>query len=58
MNKSDEERYAEYFKQQKEDSPLDEVKNIRAEQLAACDLKKQAEMAKMRKELEEKKERP
>lgn len=54
MSKSDEERYAEYFNQEEETSPLDEVKNIRTEQLTACDFKQHREMAKMIKALEEK----
>lgn len=55
--KDDEQRYAEYLAQQQaddqeEDNPLEEVRKIRAEQLAACDLKKHQEMAKMRKDLQ------
>lgn len=53
MKNDDEQRYAEYLAQQQEDNqtednPLEEVRKIRAEQLAACDLKKHQEMAQMR----------
>ena len=57
-NNDDEQRYAEYFKQQDPTTPLDEVRNLRAEQLAACDLKKHQEMAQMRKQLEDEKDKP
>lgn len=53
-NNDDEQRYAEYFKQQESATPLDEVRTLRAEQLAACDLKKHQEMAQMRKNLDNK----
>lgn len=63
MKNDDEQRYAEYLAQQQEDNqtednPLEEVRKIRAEQLAACDLKKHQEMAQMRKQLEDIKEKP
>ncbi|GEM_PF-3459173 len=61
MQNDDEKRYAEYLAQQEQgtaesDNPLEEVRKVRAEQLAACDLKKHQEMAKMRQALERKKE--
>lgn len=59
MKNNDEQRYADYLAQQQdnqpEDNPLEEVRKIRAEQLAACDLKKHQEIAQMRKQLEDKK---
>lgn len=63
MKNDDEQRYANYLAQQQqqdnqpEENPLEEVRKIRAEQLAACDLKKHQEMAQMRKQLEDKKEK-
>ena len=61
MQNDDEKRYAEYLAQQEQgtaesDNPLEEVRKVRAEQLAACDLQKHQEMAKMRQALERKKE--
>lgn len=47
---NDEERYAAYFMQAEDHNtnPLETVRRLRSEQLAACDLRKHAELAKLR----------
>lgn len=47
---NDEERYAAYFSQTqtRTEDPLAEVRKLRNEQLAVCDLRKHAELAKLR----------
>lgn len=65
----DEKRYADYLAQQEQrntpgdtsdnpQDPLEQVRQIRAEQLAACDLQKHKEMAQMRKQLKNQKNKP
>lgn len=47
---NNEERYAAYFMQAEDNhtNPLETIRQLRSEQLAACDLRKHAELAKLR----------
>lgn len=50
---SDEERYVAYFSKPDDNAdPLDAVRQLRSEQLAVCDVRKHAELAKLRQALD------
>lgn len=58
MQDEDAQRYARW-QQDAQDvapDPLDEVRAIRAEQLAVCDLQKHAELARLREKVQSKKD--